>query len=74
MEFIRVIDIHEVAGKQEIQADMGDYSVVLESFEHIDHAKAWLNDLWLAGFNTAGSESFRYQTEVPNASAPPKSG
>jgi hypothetical protein len=46
LEFVRVIDIHEIAGKQEVQADMGEYSIVLADFEHISHAKDYLDKLW----------------------------
>ncbi len=51
LEFVRVIDIHEVGGKQEVQADMGEYSVVLADFEHVDHAKEYLDKLWNDSFD-----------------------
>lgn len=46
LEFVRVIDVHEVGSKQEVQADMGEYSIVLADFEHVDHAKAYIDSLW----------------------------
>ncbi len=46
IEFVRVIDIHEMKGKFEVQADMGEYSIVLADFEHLQHATLFIDNLW----------------------------
>jgi hypothetical protein len=51
LEFVKIIDIVEVAGKQEVQADMGEFSVVLADFEHVEHAKTYLDKLWDDSFD-----------------------
>lgn len=46
LEFVQLIDIVNTGDKLEVLANFPDFGVVLESFEHMDHAKAYLDNLW----------------------------
>lgn len=46
LEFVEIVDIVDSNGKLEVQAKLSDFSVVLADFEHMDHAKAFINNLW----------------------------
>ncbi len=48
LKYVIVIDTVETNGKFEIQAilDQCEFSVVLASFEHMDHVNTYLKELW----------------------------
>lgn len=46
LEFVEIIDIIENAGKLEVQAKLSEFSIILADFEHVDHAKIFLDNLW----------------------------
>jgi putative IMPACT (imprinted ancient) family translation regulator len=47
VESVEIIDIVGDNGKYEVQAKLSEFSVVLADFEHMDHAKAFLDKLWV---------------------------
>lgn len=52
LEFVEIIDIIEVevngkpTGQLQVQARLREFSCELASFEHVDHAKAYIDKLW----------------------------
>ncbi len=45
LEYVEIIDVI-YTGKHEVQAKMGEFSVVLADFEVVEHARAYLDNLW----------------------------
>ena len=48
LEHVEIIDVVDMNGKQEVQAKLSDFSVVLADFEHLSHAQDFMDKIWNA--------------------------